>query len=557
MTLTGTASAPSLSPDGTRLAFAEKQCDQTGYCTSQVVIQDTDGTGRLVLQRNFGYIYKTLWMSDGRLLEVSGSYPPTRHGSFAISTLGGEPRYLGPGMFDLVSGDTAWVSVGVTSGGDPSGWARRITVHDGQTLDSVPVRDPGPYYHVFALTLPDRLLVVARKTRQSPSELRLTDFRGKVIDRTTPGFGSLGRWAGIHWVPSRQKLVVVSQRELAVTEFDILTMDVTASRIGRDIDTVLLGLQMGGGIVDVSPDGERLIYAAGPVETSFSTIDIDRTAARRLAATQVLSSTALLRGRMSPAGDKILLVREIPRGVGHTSQFSVIPRNGGAEAQIAGASDVENLLDLKWSPDGARMMYLHGIGGGKLQLMERDTTGRTTREIARLEESAAVAFAPVPDGSVVIIPPDRQSISIIHRSGKRDATWRMPDWISIVSDVSPSPDAKSVAVEGLNQSGDSAVVAIVDIESGRFSRIATSAAQEPGRITWLEDGSVMFVIRETQGAPALYRIVPGRPAERLGALPYNRGDFSSSNDGRHGAAFGYSDKSDVYMIRNFGKMLRR
>jgi hypothetical protein len=71
----------------------------------------------------------------------------------------------------------------------------------------------------------------------------------------------------------------------------------------------------------------------------------------------------------------------------------------------------------------------------------------------------------------------------------------------------------------------------------------------------LEDGSIMFVMREPQGAVALYRIVPGRPADRLGVLPYTQADYSVSSDGRHVAAFGYSDKNDIYMIRNFGKLL--
>ena len=99
-------------------------------------------------------------------------------------------------------------------------------------------------------------------------------------------------------------------RELGGTEFDILTMKVTASGIEPDIDTVFAGLQLGNGIFDVSPDGERLVYYAGSVETSLSTIDVDRTPPTRLAATQVLSSTTLLRGRISPAGDKIFLARD-------------------------------------------------------------------------------------------------------------------------------------------------------------------------------------------------------------------------------------------------------
>jgi len=552
LTFTGNAIAPSLSPDGRRLAFAEKQCDRAGDCTYQLVIQDTDGSGRpLVLARNIGYIYETQWISDGRFLEFAGSYPPLRHGSFAVSTLGGEPRYLGCCFFDLLSGDTALLSVDNRPGLD-RGWVRRITVHDGQTLDSIPVRDQGATYHTIALTIPDRLIIAVRKTFESAPELQLTDFRGQVVTRVTPTFWSLDHFYFSRWVPSRKKLVVASQRELGGTEFDVLTMSVTASRIEPAIDTVFSGLQFAIGMFDISADGEGLVYSGGPVETSVSMIETDRTP---LAATQLLSPTTFLRGRISPAGDRIFLARDAPQGGAHASQFSIIPRTGGAASQIPGT--VENLLDFQWSPDGARIMYLHGIGGNKVLLMERDTTGRVRHEITRLDQSAATQFEPLPDGAVCIMPADHRSISIIQRPGKRNVTWQLPQWIGIIGSISHSPDAKSLAVEGMNRAGDSVVAATVDIESGRFTRIASFVGSDPPRITWLEDGSILAIFREPQGAWVLYRIRPGRRAQRLQTLPHARADFSVSNDGRRVAMFKYIDKNDVYMIRNFGKMLPR
>ena len=187
LTFTGNAIAPSLSPDGTRVAFAEKQCDKAGYCTYQLIIQNTDGSSRLVLVRNIGYIYATQWISNGRILRFSGSYPPLRHGAFAVSTLGGDTRFLGCCAFHLLSGDTAFLAVGICPEID-RGWVRRITVHDGQTLDSIPVRDPGAAYHIIGLTIPDRLIVAVGKTSENAPELRLTDFRGQVINRITPPF---------------------------------------------------------------------------------------------------------------------------------------------------------------------------------------------------------------------------------------------------------------------------------------------------------------------------------------------------------------------------------
>jgi len=557
LTFTGNAIAPSLSADGKRVAFAEKQCDEAGYCTYQVIIQNTDGTSRIVLVRNIGYIYKTQWISNDRFLEFSGSYPPLRHGAFAVSTRGGEPRYLGCCFFHLLSGDTAFLSGNILPGKNVA-WVPRITARDGLTLDSIPVGEAG----VIALTIPDRLIASVRKTLESPLEFRLIDFRGHVIHRVTPPFWANSLHAGYRWVPSSQKLVVASgrsldrawQREFSGTGFDILSVNVTASRIESDVDTVFSGLQIGDGLFDISPDGEQLLYSAGPVETSLSTIDVERTSTGRLSATQVLSSTTLLRGRISPTGDRIFLARDAPHRGSNASQFSLIPRDGGVESQIPGA--VENFVDLEWTPDGARIMYLQGIGGNKIRLMETDTAGRGRREIARLDPSAVSQFHPLPDGSVWILPDDH-SVSVIRRPGKRDVTWRVPEWISGIGRVSHSPDAKSLAVLGLNRSLDSVVVATVDIESGRFARKGIFGGSDPQSITWLNDGSIMFVLKEKQGAFALYKIPPRGPAERLGVLPYTWADFSMSNDGRHVAAFGYSDKKDVYMIRNFGKMLRR
>jgi protein kinase-like protein len=110
--------------------------------------------------------------------------------------------------------------------------------------------------------------------------------------------------------------------------------------------------------------------------------------------------------------------------------------------------------------------------------------------------------------------------------------------------------------EALDPPGKFMIVATVDIESGRFSKIGSLGGEWPGRIRWLEDGTIMFDVIETQGAWGLFTTRPGGPTQRLGALPVGDG-FSVSKDGRHIAAHNYSIKNDVYMIRNFGKMLRR
>jgi dipeptidyl aminopeptidase/acylaminoacyl peptidase len=184
---------------------------------------------------------------------------------------------------------------------------------------------------------------------------------------------------------------------------------------------------------------------------------------------------------MAPSGDRILLARAAQRAGSEASQFSIIPRSGGAESQIPGA--VEKLLDFQWSPDGAAIMYLQGIEGNKIRLMATNTSGRETRELTRLElaggtlswnrGSAAAQFHPLPNGAVWIMSADRRSISIVRRPGKPDVTRHLPEWISEIGTIAHSPDSKSLALEAGTRSFDSVVVATLDIDSGRFTRIET------------------------------------------------------------------------------------
>lgn len=161
-----------------------------------------------------------------------------------------------------------------------------------------------------ALTIPDRLMLAVWRTSGTAPDLRLTNFRGQVVDRLMASSWSPDVTNGSRWVPRAQKLVLASKRELAAISFDILSIGVKASSIEPGIDTFFSGLPLHNGLFDVSRDGEQLIYSAGPVETSLSSIEIDRTRPTPLVATQVLSSTTMLRGRISPTGDRIFLARD-------------------------------------------------------------------------------------------------------------------------------------------------------------------------------------------------------------------------------------------------------
>jgi Tol biopolymer transport system component len=566
VTITGRASAPSVSPDGARMAFAEQQCDVAGDCTSQLVISDIEGHNRLPIAGNFKGFWRIAWTPNSAYIVFVASYGSERWGVFAISALGGTPRVLGrthPGGFDFGSGDTVFIVLrradDVASGprDDSISWVRRMTVHDARTLDSIRLRDPvGFFTDVVRLPYPGRLLLAAQQRPNDARELRLIDSSGAVIDRVTPGFGSLGRAYSIRWADSSQKLVVASQRSPGANEFDILSMDVTASRIGRDVDTVFSGLQMTSRVFDISQDGQRLIYTAGPVEGTLWKVDTHHKKEGRFAATlAMLPTTTMLQARISPAGDRILVVQEKPTNDGRASDVSIRPWDGGAESAVV--RGVPNLLGFEWSPDGTKILYLHAIEANTVQLTESDTLGHVIRNIP-FEQSDVVEFQPLPDGAICILPTARRSLSILRPGSKDTVTLRAPDWIATIWALSSlSPDAKSLAVLAVNPADDSILVATVDIETGVYKKIGSIGEDWLARIRWLEDGSITFDIYETHGAMALYTTTPGGPIRRVGAFPFTDAAVSVSNDGRHMVASSFRYKNDVYVIRNFGKMLRR
>ena len=48
-TTSGAAEVPSISPDGTRIAFVTKRCDATGRCLFDLMVQDIGGAGTLTV----------------------------------------------------------------------------------------------------------------------------------------------------------------------------------------------------------------------------------------------------------------------------------------------------------------------------------------------------------------------------------------------------------------------------------------------------------------------------------------------------------------------------
>ncbi|MDP9336856.1 MAG: hypothetical protein M3Q30_26585, partial [Actinomycetota bacterium] len=551
LTATGNAVFPSMSPDGSRLAFGEKECDAEGYCTYRLVIQDVDGSGRLVITDSIAALGSTEWTRDARYLLYVGSYGAARWGTFAISTLGGTPRYLGCCRGVALAGDTVLVFRGLALS-DTLAWVIFASVRGGQPLDSIPIWQPGLRFNVIPTSYKDRLLVLVRTASQKAYEVRLINYKGDVIDRSTAGLDVGDRGLSGRWMTEKGGLVVAVQHEPDGDEYDFLRIRANASRIEPGVDTVLQRIGMGDGWYQISPDGTRLVYTVGPVETSIWASD--RNHSKPTSPRPLFTSTTVAFARISPAGDRVLVGRQVVSHGRRRFQLFMTPFSSWEESQVS--APLEDFVDVQWTPDGNRIVYANRVGT-RTHVMEVDTAGRHGREIANVDRMMANGLYTLRDGGVALIGPDGRSIALMRRRGHSDVTWHAPQWLGFIGGLSASPDGASLGILGWDRAIDSAVVAQVNLNTGAFARLAALGAEILGVPTWLNDGSLFFDIRETRGAPALYTIRPGGRAKRLGALPHAPADYSVSADGRRLVVTSRSDKTDVYMIRNFGDFLSR
>ena len=110
---------------------------------------------------------------------------------------------------------------------------------------------------------------------------------------------------------------------------------------------------------------------------------------------------------------------------------------------------------------------------------------------------------------------------------------------------------------GWNATYDTVLVDRISVIDGGAIRLASIPAVSMRWPSWLNDGSIIVPILETEWTMAWYRMPStGGPAVRLGTPPRYPADYSISVDGRRAVARVEEPHTDIYMIRNFGSILK-
>jgi tRNA A-37 threonylcarbamoyl transferase component Bud32 len=548
LTFTGNASAPGISQDGQRIAYATRQCDSGGRCTQDVVVQDVGGAGMATVVRGALGIWGTSWSEDERYLLLAGAFG-ARNGIFSVPSLGGEPRFLGCCEGTVANGDTALMA-SLPASGDSMATLRWVTLADGVAHDSIAIK-VGSATYLQAVSFPDGQRLVLATHQRDRAVVRITDRQGAPIDSLV--------------FQPQQSLFVASPstdaKWLLVGVTRASSVDADAIRypldsrghIGSTPDTLLRQLDVNGG-GDLSRSGIAA-YSYGPVDFSVWALRRDDPSGMRFTPRRLAASTGFLLSSLSAAGDQVLLSRSAPGGNGRV-QLSIMPFDSGPETPLGSTLPV---LAWDWNRDGRSIVVANQDGGDRISLEWIDVPSGQARPIEKLSTADFVDLEAVPGGGLIVLLSGRR-FRRIQLPGLADSTLRLPEGTGQFgpSDFDTSPDGRSFVAVSWNDAHDSILVHSISVSDGKAKRLAAFVGVDKQQPRWLQDGTIIVPIGETAYTLSWYLLpAAGGAPIRLGSPPRYPALYGISSDGRRVLARSVDVRPDIFLIPNSRDMLKR
>jgi len=513
-----------------------------------------------------------VWAADGRFLVAGIVEPGAGLGTVrfvVVSALGGAPRPV-PGYGGGVIGttDTVLVTSIYTPGTDSVAWLRAVTASDGLVRDSIPIRQPNNFQ--VAYPAPRGGSIALFGFAMDGISLRLLDRAGRITD-SLPTFP--GTLKTVKWTPQADAIVLqVDLREgnspfvpsgSLVVPSILVSYRVSASgRFTGPADT-LMTLERGTWFTQLRPDGSALL-SRKPVEAVVYALERSGSGRLDFRSRRLAASTAGLTARISRDGATVLL-KHGGSSPGSSQQNTFVPFEGGDERPFTLPPGAE--ISTDWTrPVSTTLLYAFRDSSGQARLAEVDVATGRSRGVTSLPSRTSFVFG-IPGGGYGAADIEAGSARIVGRPGKPDTTWSVPATpgrqFTVPGDV--TIDGRAVLAFSQSVAGDSVWVRRIPLDGG-----APSAAMSIMVDQWfgvMPDGSLETIRTDSTRRVAWYRLAPGgSQVVRLGDAPTQGTTtptrvegvaWDGSNDGRRFVVVKSVDRPDVYLLRNFGELLKR
>jgi Tol biopolymer transport system component/DNA-binding winged helix-turn-helix (wHTH) protein len=547
VTFTGREITPSLSPDGTRIAYVSKESPHR-----KVVVQDVAGGGRheVFSAPEAGALR---WSPDGSELMFWARGDGDR-GQYIVPAAGGGARKIADGFFvGCWSPDGSTIALGLFVTGeirflDRLGEVQRTIALHG-TRDWMWDLDWSPAH--------GRLLVVADDEQHAASIWTIRPDGSEQIKVFSAGTEILAA----RWAPSGDAIYYFTRVNQTVSLYKV-SLDIERQGTGGEPKPMIAGLESDEGF-GISADGKRLVYAKAPYYSNLWLVDAgDSRRGPHPGQSQLTHGTAVVeRPRVSPDGNTVVF------NVGYESRANLytVPAAGGTPKQLTFFNAFS--VDGAWSPDGQAVAFASTEGGkARVWLVNADGTAPRPLSSGDMSESFDITWAP--GGRILYQQTGNRNFYVINPQNRQERLLIDDSSVGWNGSAEYSPDAKEIAVWWNRRPMRG--IWLIDTESSRETLVygpAQPTESTPFPIGWSLDGRFIIAV---DGKRAAYRGVTasfeetladakilrlprnGAGAETLVQLPFDEvGSVAMFPDGRRFVVTVYSSQSDVWVVDDF------
>jgi len=539
LTFTGTGGAPTVSPDGRRIAYVSHEKPE-----KKLIVQELAGGPPLTIftAPEIGYLR---WSPDGTelILWMRGS----GNGVYVLPQLGGTPRRIVHGQFIACwSPDGSAIAVASYMKGN-------IWFFDklGRLQRTVSVRDVNGSIDDIDWSVNGLLTFVGK------------DYRGQYTIWTTRPDGSDQRRliAADSQIPSvrwtRDGDAIYYFRRVNQT-FSLMKLSVEAGRQTQagTPTTLIAGLESDR-FFALSGDGRRLVYARAPYYSNLWLVEAGRVDNERTAPHELTRGTSLIeRPSVSPDGTSIVF------NMGQSAaNLYTMPITGGVPKQLTFLDSLN--LGAVWSADGRQIAFA-STTGGQPGVWAVDAGGGMPRVLSSTNISDTFDLTWAPGSRILYQQSGNRDYYELDPATRAQRLLVKDSLVGWISSPIHSRDGRRVAAQWNRP--PSRGLWVIDTTDGRETPVyETSASVVP--LGWSVDGRSIYALEgkplnfrgltaafgETLTNARVVRVpVNGDNVKTLVTVPFEEiGGVSMTPDGRSFICVVYSSGSDVWVVDDF------
>jgi Tol biopolymer transport system component/DNA-binding winged helix-turn-helix (wHTH) protein len=539
ITFTGKEGAPTLSPDGKRIAYVSNATPDRN-----VIVQELAGGSPLEIfaAPEVGHLR---WSPDGSELLV-WARGRGRNGVYIISQMGGTPRLIAPGMYIACwSPDGSTIAVPSYLGGKIWFVNTQGTRQRTLSLQSVDWSiwdidwSPGGLLTFTTSNTQGRFTLWTVRPDGSDQTQVLTEPSGIYSARWAPGGDAIYYLRQLNQTDSLSKVRIQPSR----------------AATGVDATTILTGIETDQSFA-ISSDGHRLVYARAPYHSNLWALDVDTEG--RIVTRQLTYGTSLIeRPHISPDG------RSIAFNMGHepTANIYTMPVSGGSLRQLTFFNSFN--MAGGWSEDGKSIAFASTENGAPRVWTVSAESG-TLHPLSSGEMSDNFNVTWFPRRTILYQQAGNRNYRELDPNTAQEERLVANSTVGWMFSPAPAPDGRRVAVMW-NRPPNRGVWVIDTIDhSERW--IYKSEAAWTAPIGWSPDGRSIYTVEgktraargltspfgETLTEARIVRIPLSGDPQTIAMLPAQEtGGVSMTADARRFVFTVYSSQSDVWVVDNF------